>query len=252
MEKYELYKITNIITDKIYIGYTKIGILNRLHKHYLNASFGIDTKFYRAIRKYGIENFKIQSIIDSYNHKEIQNLEKKWIEKLDTYKNGYNSTIGGDGGPVCKGLCSDDYDKWIEKLSKNTSGKNNPRFSGYSDEDIIDFAYQCYIENNNKWIPIKWKNDYCKKFNIPIHYSKFRFGGKGYNGLLEELVTRCKNSGISISVSDLTYKKTKDHNIKLSESIKGRKWYHNEFLRESKQIHPEKATAGWELGRKKY
>lgn len=73
----------------------------REHK---NAAFNKNSKDYNlpihcAIRKYGLENFSI-NIIDECNDKNNANIkEKYWIEYYDSYKNGYNATIGGqDGG----------------------------------------------------------------------------------------------------------------------------------------------------------
>lgn len=54
MKQYEVYCHTNTLNNKSYIGYTSQSTLKRLHKHILNANYGIQSHFYRAIRKYGI------------------------------------------------------------------------------------------------------------------------------------------------------------------------------------------------------
>lgn len=51
---------------------------------------------YSAIRKYGIENFKIEEI-EECSDVIVNEREVYWIEKLQTFKNGYNATMGGDG-----------------------------------------------------------------------------------------------------------------------------------------------------------
>lgn len=51
---------------------------------------------YRAIEKYGIDNFSIYTIEETNNPEER---EKYWIEYYGSFKNGYNATIGGDGRP---------------------------------------------------------------------------------------------------------------------------------------------------------
>lgn len=51
---------------------------------------------YSAMRKYGIENFKIEEI-EECSDVIVNEREIYWIEKLQTFKNGYNATIGGDG-----------------------------------------------------------------------------------------------------------------------------------------------------------
>ena len=62
--------------------------------------------FYRAIRKYGIDHFFIKELecIKGTNKKDvklqIQKLEKFYIQKYDSFKNGYNSDTGGNKGKV--------------------------------------------------------------------------------------------------------------------------------------------------------
>nr|DAU59198.1 MAG TPA: intron associated endonuclease [Crassvirales sp.] len=48
------------------------------------------------MNKYGIENFKVEKLIQC-DPEELDTYEKLFIDKLDTYKNGYNATKGGDG-----------------------------------------------------------------------------------------------------------------------------------------------------------
>lgn len=51
---------------------------------------------YRAINKYGIENFKIEEIIQC-RQEQASEKEKYYIQYYNTYYNGYNATLGGDG-----------------------------------------------------------------------------------------------------------------------------------------------------------
>ena len=51
---------------------------------------------YRAIEKYGIENFSIEEVEETNNP---EKREKYWIEYYGSFKNGYNATLGGDGKP---------------------------------------------------------------------------------------------------------------------------------------------------------
>ena len=104
MEKIEnigyIYKITNLINNKCYIGQTTKSIEERWNRHKQDAfrkeRHSYDYPLYRAIRKYGIENFKIEqiekSLISDLNNKEIY-----WINFYNSYHNGYNQTLGGDG-----------------------------------------------------------------------------------------------------------------------------------------------------------
>lgn len=249
MIKYEIYKITNIINDKIYIGYTNKGIENRLHKHYTNAIYGIDTYFYRAIRKYGIENFKYECIDTANNISDIKNKEIYWINFYNSYKNGYNMTTGGDGGNIVHQLSPEKYKLFIDKKIEQTTGNNNPRYSGYTDEQIVEYAISCYIENNYNWIFSKWITDYCVKFNIPKTFSKFRFNGLGMKGMKEQMIIKLNNLGYNIE--KIKYKQTEEHSVLLSLKIQGKKWYHNDKIQKNKQMY-EPIDNDWNIGRKKY
>lgn len=93
-----IYKITNLINQKIYVGKTTTTIEKRWRTHWEDST-RLDTSnrpLYKAFNKYGKENFKIEELeecsIDELNSKEIY-----WIEKLGSFKYGYNATLGGDG-----------------------------------------------------------------------------------------------------------------------------------------------------------
>ena len=105
-----IYKITNLITNKIYIGKTNDSerrwkdhqrlAFTKGHKEYNKA-------LYQSMRKYGIENFIFELIeeIEEYDILSGQR-EKYWVSYFDSYNNGYNETLGGDGGSKpghCKG-----------------------------------------------------------------------------------------------------------------------------------------------------
>ena len=57
-----IYKIVNNLNQKIYIGKTNRSIEERFKEHIRKANQNIDRPLYRAIRKYGIENFTINQI----------------------------------------------------------------------------------------------------------------------------------------------------------------------------------------------
>ena len=93
-----IYKITNTINGKCYIGQS-VNIHKRWTNHksvYNNPNAnGYDYYLYRSMRKYGIENFNFE-VLEECKVEELNDREKFWISKFDSYKNGYNSTIGGD------------------------------------------------------------------------------------------------------------------------------------------------------------
>lgn len=91
-----IYQIKNDLNDKSYIGKTNFSIEKRFKEH-CNDAFKLNKEnrpLYAAMRKYGIEHFHI-SVLEETQEPEIR--ERYWIEKLQTFKYGYNATIGGDG-----------------------------------------------------------------------------------------------------------------------------------------------------------
>lgn len=92
--KSAIYKITNIINGKKYIGKTTIGLENRFQTHKY-ASKKVNTYLYKSMRKYGIENFIIELVENVSNLSILDDREIFWIEKLQPE---YNLTAGGTGG----------------------------------------------------------------------------------------------------------------------------------------------------------
>ena len=93
-----IYKITNIINSKAYIGKTVGTIANRWKEHCREAKQNRSNNrpLYMAIRKYGIDYFTIEQV-EECSVEKLSDQEKYWINVFDTYHNGYNATCGGDG-----------------------------------------------------------------------------------------------------------------------------------------------------------
>lgn len=96
-----IYKITNLLDNKIYIGQTKNLIKYRWQHHVWKANHpekeDTDYPLYRAMRKYGINNFLIEEL-EQIDNNELNEHEQYWIKKLNTYvPNGYNCDFGGAG-----------------------------------------------------------------------------------------------------------------------------------------------------------
>ena len=92
-----IYKITNKINDKIYIGLS-VDIEDRWYEHRrdLNAQKHKNRHLQRAWNKYGEDNFIFEIIIEC-SEEELRDKEKFYINYYDSYHNGYNMTLGGDG-----------------------------------------------------------------------------------------------------------------------------------------------------------
>lgn len=92
-----IYTITNKINGKRYVGQS-IHIETRWKQHIYTALNipNEKTKIYNAIRKYGLDNFSFEIIIECLQE-QLDELEKYYIALYDSYNNGYNMTNGGQG-----------------------------------------------------------------------------------------------------------------------------------------------------------
>ena len=95
-----IYKITNDINNKVYIGQTTNPLEKRWYDHQYSARNpreDNDNVLYRAMRKYGIGHFSI-SVVEQVDDNLLDEREIYWIEFYNSYNpNGYNSTLGGKG-----------------------------------------------------------------------------------------------------------------------------------------------------------
>jgi predicted GIY-YIG superfamily endonuclease len=122
-----VYKATNKLNGKVYIGYTSKTLQQRIYSHFkksLNAKEkAFNQPFKLALRKYGKENFEWEELFSCITKKEAC---EKEIEMIDHYKsitpNGYNMTFGGEGG-----IPNDDVKNKIS-TSLIKFHKKNPRY----------------------------------------------------------------------------------------------------------------------------
>ena len=101
-----IYKITNSINNKIYIGQTHYSIKERWRQHKYVASHpehvSYNSPLYQAFRKYGLENFILEPVEECAEEK-LDDREIYWINYYNSYgTNGYNATLGGKGNRIYK------------------------------------------------------------------------------------------------------------------------------------------------------
>lgn len=90
-----IYLITNLINGKKYVGQTIQSVKRRWDFHVCNAGGCVALK--SAIKKYGKENFKIESIYEASSLEELSKKESEYIVSYNTLApNGYNLTTGGE------------------------------------------------------------------------------------------------------------------------------------------------------------
>ena len=134
-----IYMYTNIINGKRYVGQT-INFNKRHREHiYVSYNDNCDLPFHSAIRKYGIENFQIDILVENINTQEERNeLEKSFILLFDTLvtsRKGYNISSGGSNGNNFAGKSEEEMDEIRKKWKESRSGENHWFFGKkFSDE----------------------------------------------------------------------------------------------------------------------
>ena len=99
MENGKIYKYTNLINGKIYIGQTKQTLEQRDYKHQIQLND--NTYFHRAMKKYGRDNFSLELIEDHIPFNQLNEKEKFYIDFFESFYTtgkGYNLTQGGQWG----------------------------------------------------------------------------------------------------------------------------------------------------------
>lgn len=102
MSIYSIYKVTNLVNHKIYIGLTTQKLSHRIADHKC-AHTSKNTCLYKAMRKYGFDNFKFEIIFSllEENLEDLRFYESHFVKEydcciLDGRNRGYNMTRGGE------------------------------------------------------------------------------------------------------------------------------------------------------------
>jgi group I intron endonuclease len=231
-----IYKTTNLINEKIYIGKDK-----KNNPKYLGSGILLNN----AIKKYGRENFKKEIIQECKSLEELNESETFWILKLESYKReiGYNISFGGEGGDtisnnprkheigkkhseqlrgkpsVMKGKNHSQETK--EKLRLTSSGENNGMFGKHHTEETkkilrikhtgkhLSEETKHKISESNIGKEGPWKGKKNEKHSEWMKNNN-PFKGKKHTNETKEKIG-VKNSK----------PKSEEHKKKISESLKG-------------------------------
>jgi len=131
-----IYKATNKIDGKCYIGQTVKSLKHRIQRHIQRCKSNGNFYFHNALRKYGFDNFQWEILCECESKEEMDEMEFHYIKQYDSYNNGYNMTWGGDKGT------------WGWKPSKETKQKMSE-----AKKDYIPWnksKTNCYSEETKK------------------------------------------------------------------------------------------------------
>lgn len=148
-----IYKVTIIPLNQVYIGLdTKPEYKKARWKTHIKESItNPKGKFHIAINQYGVENCIYEVIENGFNSiSHLALAEIKYIKQLDSYKNGLNSTPGGDGLNNDLTLFNDDEVALIrDALGEKWREFNKKKWSNTTEEERKEMIKHCHTEEAN-------------------------------------------------------------------------------------------------------
>lgn len=242
-KKFIVYKVTSP-SKKIYIGITCEDLIQRKSKHlYTSKRINKTHKFSNAIKKYGIDGLEWTILHSELTQKEAIELEKKLIVYYNSYKEGYNSTLGGEGawGVKWKKLnierqtekLREKYyndPEWKKKRSKQTKlyYQNNPEKAKEAGKRLKRTPEQEKLRIKNTtchWANLKRALTLgCKFFNV------YDFTTQKYIGTWLSRTECAKTLGLSNGkISSCLKKKRNSHKTYIFKSIDDPSVINNKF-----------------------
>ncbi len=154
-----IYKTTNLINGKIYVGKDEGDRPNYLGSGYILK---------RAIEKYGKESFQKEVLEVCLFREILEEREKYWIKELNAIdpKIGYNVAEGGTGGNTYFGKTEEEMNEIKEKISKAGKGRI------FSEEHRQRLAEHAHSRKGNK--PCKFKGQRYEDYMSPDKITEIR------------------------------------------------------------------------------
>ena len=145
MDIYSIYKATNVVNGKSYIGFT--DNFDRRKSHHIRlANRNSQTAFHRALRKYGESKFMWEIIFQGKDKVNILSwAEPHFIKEYNTFADcgyGYNMTTGGECGAI---MCEESK----IKKSVSLSGQNHPQYGKKHTTEAIAKMKESHSGANN-------------------------------------------------------------------------------------------------------
>lgn len=142
-----IYCISNDINNNKYVGKTIRSIKERFQEHCRDfRKYECEKRpLYSAMKKYGTEHFFVEQL-EEVEISKLEEREQYWINKLDTYNNGYNATIGGDGKILY------DYDLFVQDYNNGMLVKEIAEKYGCDVHTVIVALQAANINGNQNRI----------------------------------------------------------------------------------------------------
>jgi len=136
-----IYKITNKINNKVYIGQSK-NIKSRIyiHKRDLKLNKHYNPHLQASFNKYGIESFSFETV-EICKESQLNNKEIFWIKKYDSFNNGYNLTNGGN----CRIYACSEYAFENIKTGEIAQGNNIKDFCIKYNLPLSSYSHFCEV-----------------------------------------------------------------------------------------------------------
>jgi len=162
-----IYKVTNLVNGKIYIGQTTKTLQRRKSVHYGNARCGSDNVFHRSLMKYDQTDFSWSVVCKCNTLNELNEKEISFIDKFETLiPNGYNMTGGGYTSPMInpsKELI-DKHQKNTHKAMQSFCGENNPmKRPEVIEKHKLAVNDPIHRENHSKWMKENYRHSESEK-----------------------------------------------------------------------------------------
>jgi len=199
-----IYLIKNNINGKIYIGFD-ISYPKRLKQHYNDSKRGKESPLCEDVRKYGWENFSKELLYQSWDIEHcLKVMENHFILEYNSFVDGYNRTLGGNGSLQSPRPKSEE---WKKKHSQRMKEKNPRKGYKFSLEDKTKHSKKMkefYEKNPDKILNGEKNPMYGKKHSQEWRKKHSEAMKKNQNSVKSMVVKRpCKKCGFVTTLGNL-------------------------------------------------
>lgn len=174
----QVYKITNLINNKVYIGKRQINKEQFLKSDY----FGSGKLIKLSITKNGIHNFKREIIEECNTKEELCEREKFWIEKMNSrHPNGYNISCGGENSDTLSH--NPQKHEIIAKMIKTKAERMTPEIIKKMSDAKKGKTYEEIYGNNANKMKNKRSEEIKNKWKSGVFDGKFSGKNNGMYGV---------------------------------------------------------------------